>query len=368
MQFLEANARRIVIKIGTHSLTGPRGSLQTARIRDLCAQISGLRKGGFEVIVISSGAVGMGVGRLGLPQRPTDLTGLQACAAIGQSRLMEAWQAALEEFNITAAQVLLTREDVRGRRRHLAVRNTLERLLSYGVVPVVNENDTVSADEIKFGDNDVLSALVASLLKADLLVILSTIPGLMEDQGKGALIPVVEEITDEIRAMAGGSQNEHSTGGMVTKIEAALLATRSGCGVFIGSAAEPAILEKIHNGTASGTFFMPQALSLAARKRWIAFFEKPSGALHLDAGAVDALLERHSSLLAKGVVSCQGNFDEGSVVTLHAPSGKVLGRGIVTYDAKTLSGILGEDSHEIQDRLPHRSRFEVVHRDSLVLI
>lgn len=368
MQFLEANARRIVIKIGTHSLTGPRGRFQTERIRDLCGQIASLRNNGFEVILVSSGAVGMGVGQIGLAQRPTDLTGLQACAAIGQSRLMEAWQAALEEFDITAAQVLLTREDVRGRRRHLAVRNTLERLLSYKVVPVVNENDTVSADEIKFGDNDILSALVASLLKADLLVILSTIPGLMEDQGKGALIPVVEEINDEIRAMAGDSENEHATGGMITKIEAALLATRSGCGVFIGGAAEPDILGKIQNGTASGTFFMPQALSLAARKRWIAFFEKPSGSLHLDPGAVEAVCERHSSLLAKGIVACRGDFAEGAVVTLHGPADTLLGRGIVTYDAQALTSILGEDSREIQDRFPDRSRFEVVHRDSLVLI
>lgn len=367
MRFLEANARRIVIKIGTHSLTGPGGSFQTERIHDLCAQISSLRENGFEVIVISSGAVGMGVGRLGLAQRPADLTGLQACAAIGQSRLMEAWQAALQQFDITAAQVLLTREDVRGRRRHLAVRNTLERLLSYGVVPVVNENDTVSADEIKFGDNDVLSALVASLLKADLLVILSTIAGLMKDQGRGALIPVVDEFTDEIRKMAGGPESEHATGGMVTKIEAAQLATRSGCGVFIGSATEPEILRKIHDGKAPGTFFMPQALSLAARKRWIAFFEKPSGSVHLDPGAVEAIRERHSSLLAKGVTGCEGDFEEGAVVTLHAPSGDILGRGIVTYDARTLMGILGEDSHTIQERLPARSRFEVVHRDSLVL-
>jgi glutamate 5-kinase len=368
MQFLEANARRIVIKIGTHSLTGPRGSFQTERIRDLCAQVSGLRDKGIEVIVISSGAVGMGVGCLGLPNRPTDLTGLQACAAIGQSRLMEAWQAALGQFDITAAQVLLTREDVRGRRRHLAVRNTLERLLSYGVVPVINENDTVSADEIKFGDNDVLSALVASLLKADLLVMLSTIPGLMEQQGKGALIPVVEAITDDIREMAGDSESEHATGGMVSKIEAAQLATRSGCGVFIGNATEPDILNKIHDGNAPGTFFMPQALSLAARKRWIAFFEKPSGSVHLDQGAVEAVLERNSSLLAKGITGCEGDFEEGSVVTLHAPSGAILGRGIVAYDAHTLSGILGENSTVIQERLPGRSRFEVVHRDSLVLI
>lgn len=368
MQFLEANARRIVIKIGTHSVAGPGGRLQTERLRDLCSQIAGLRQSGFEVIVISSGAIGMGAGRLGLAHRPTDLAGLQACAAVGQSRLMESWQAALDEHGLTAAQILLTREDVRGRKRHLAIRKTLEQLLAWGIVPVVNENDTVSADEIKFGDNDVLSALVASLMKADLLIILSTIAGLMEAQGSGPLVPVVEEITEQIRAMAGGSRSEHATGGMVTKIEAASLATQSGCGVFIGSAGEPGILRKVHEGSAQGTFFMPKALSLAARKRWIAFFEKPAGSLHLDAGATQAVRERHSSLLAKGLVECRGSFSEGAVVTLHAPDERMVGRGIVTYDAATLRTLIGQDSRQIKEALPHRSRFEVVHRDSLVLI
>ena len=368
MQFLEANARRIVVKIGTNSLTGPGGKLLGGRIDALCAEIAALKKHGFEVIVVSSGAIGMGVGKLGLKERPEDLAGLQACAAVGQSCLMQAWQSALEVHGINAAQILLTREDVRGRKRHLAVRNTLEELLSYGAVPVVNENDTVSVDEIKFGDNDVLSALVASLVKADLLLILSNIPGLMEDHGRGALIPLVEEITAEIRAIAGGPEDSFSTGGMITKIEAAKLATQSGCGVFIGSANEPEILRKVHDGTAPGTFFMPQAISLAARKRWIAFFEKPMGSLHLDEGAVKAILTNHSSLLAKGLVSCSGSFEQGAVVNLLGPDSKTIARGIVAYDAETLKKIAGMDSSEIQKTQPDRSRFEVVHRDSLVLI
>jgi glutamate 5-kinase len=368
MQFLEANARRVVVKIGTNSLTGPGGALLSGRIEALCSEISALKAHGFEVIVVSSGAVGMGIGKLGLIARPEHLAGLQACAAVGQSCLMQAWQAALQAHKITAAQILLTREDVRGRKRHLAVRNTLEELLSYGVVPVVNENDTVSADEIKFGDNDVLSALVASLAKADLLIILSNIPGLMEDHGRGALIPLVKEVTEEIRAMAGGPENQFSTGGMITKIEAAKLATQSGCGVFIGSANEPDIIRKVHDGTAPGTFFMPQAISLAARKRWIAFFEKPMGSLHLDAGAVTAILKNHSSLLAKGIVSCSGTFQQGAVVNLLDLDSKIIARGIVAYDAATLNGIIGMDSSQIQKAQPGRSRFEVVHRDSLVLI
>lgn len=368
MQFLEVNARRVVVKIGTNSLTHPGGSLQIERISRLCADIADLKTRGMEVIVISSGAIGMGIGMLNLSHRPADLAGLQACAAVGQSKLMEAWRGALEKHGLTAAQILLTREDVRGRRRHLAVRNTFEKLLAFNAIPVVNENDTVSADEIKFGDNDVLSALVASLVKADLLVILSTIPGLMEDQGKGKLVPVVEKITAHIRAMAGGAENVFSTGGMISKIEAAKLATQSGCGVFIGSAAEPNILARIHDGTAPGTFFIPEKISLAARKRWIAFFEKPLGALELDAGAVKAIVDNHSSLLAKGVVNFTGDFQEGDVVNLLDPHKGVIGRGLVTYDAATLRSIIGLDSGQIHESQPGRKRFEVVHRDSLVLI
>lgn len=368
MQFLEANARRVVIKIGTNSLAAADGQLLTDRIESICRQIAELKAHGCEVLVISSGAIGMGMGQLNMLKRPTDLAGLQACAAIGQSRLVQAWQKALEDRNITAAQILLTREDVRGRNRHLAVRDTLEKLLSLGVVPVVNENDTVSADEIKFGDNDVLSALVASLVKADLLIILSTIPGLMEDQGKGALIPVVSEINDSIKAMAGGAETEQSTGGMVTKIEAAKLATQSGCGVFIADASKRDILKQIHSGNAEGTFFVPQSIPLAARKRWIAFFERPAGKLYLDEGAVEAVLERNSSLLAKGITSCEGDFPEGAVTTLHKPGGEVLAHGVVAFNAADIRGIIGKTSAEIQLLYPDRSRLEVVHKDSLVRI
>jgi len=367
MQFLETNARRVVIKIGTHSVADSNGQLRMDRIRDLSDQISGLRKHGFDVLVISSGAIGMGVGRLKLKSRPTDLATLQACAAVGQSRLVEAWQTALQEKGLIAAQILLTHEDIRGRKRHLAARNTIEKLLAMGVVPVINENDTVSADEIKFGDNDVLSALLASLVKADLLVILSTISGLMENQGKGALIPVVTEISEKIRSMAGDSTDVHATGGMITKIEAARLATQSGCGVFIGAAHHPRILEKIHTGTAEGTFFLPKKLPLAARKRWIAFFEKPQGRLFVDAGAAKALVERNSSLLAKGIASCEGNFPTGAVVTIHAPDSKILARGIVSFARHELDSVIGKNSEEIKALYPSRKRCEVVHKDSLVL-
>ena len=368
MQFLETNARRVVIKIGTHSVADAAGRLRMERIRNLVDQIAQMRESGMEILVISSGAVGMGVGRLGLRSRPTDLSTLQACAAVGQSLLMEAWKSAMQDKGMIAAQVLLTHEDIRGRKRHLGVRDTVERLLAMRVVPIVNENDTVSADEIKFGDNDILSALLASLVKADLLVILSTIPGLMENQGDGVLIPVVNEITPEIHAMAGGSRDIHSTGGMITKLEASKLATRSGCGVFIGPASNDNILAEIMQGTARGTFFVPQKLTLASKKRWIAFFQKPAGRLTVDAGAASALSQHNSSLLAGGVVSCDGAFSAGDVVTVNEVSGRPIARGIVAYNKGDLQAVLGKNSSEIRLLFPERSRYEVVHRDSLVLI
>lgn len=368
MQFLEETAKRLVVKIGTNSLAGPGGHLRPDRLRELARQVAAARGTGLDVIVISSGAVGLGTDALGLDQRPSDLASLQACAAVGQSRLMESWQQHLATHGLLAAQILLTREDVRGRRRHLAIRSTLEKLLSLGVVPIVNENDTISADEIRFGDNDVLSAMVASLIKADLLIILSTIPGLMKDQGRGELIPVVREIDDQIREMAGGARDRFSTGGMVTKIEAAELATRSGCNTFIGDAAAPDILPSILEGTAQGTFFVARSLPMAARKRWIAFFEKPMGDLHLDAGAVQALVEEHGSLLAKGVTQVSGSFLAGQVVNLRSPQGVVIARGICTFDQAHLLTALGKDSSAIRRLYPERSRVEVVHRDSMVLM
>ena len=368
MQFLQTNARRVVIKIGTHSVADANGKLRIERIRSLSRQIASLRDSGIEILVISSGAVGMGVGRLGLPSRPADLPTLQACAAVGQSLLMEAWKSALQENGIIAAQVLLTHEDIRGRKRHLAARDTIERLLALGVVPVVNENDTVSADEIKFGDNDILSALLASLVKADLLVILSTIPGLMENGGEGALIPVVKEISADIQAMAGGTKGAHSTGGMITKLQAGKLATRSGCGVFIGPAENDNILFEIMQGTATGTFFVPESISLASRKRWIAFFERPAGRLVVDAGAASALSQRNSSLLAGGIVACDGTFEAGDVVTVTSETGDPVARGIVSYNRSDLQSILGKNSSEIRALFPGKTRYEVVHKDSLVLI
>lgn len=368
MDLSEATSRRIVVKIGTHSLADTNGAPHTERFEQLGQQIATLCERNTEIVLISSGAIALGISDLDIRKRPTDLPSLQACAAVGQPLLMDAWRTALASRNLKAAQVLLTREDLRGRRRHLAARETLNRLLSLGTIPVVNENDTTSTAEIKFGDNDVLSALVASLLKADLLVILSTIPGLMQDGGKGDLIPLVREIDESVHALAGGTENPLATGGMVTKLEAAEIATRSGCGVFIGSAAHPHILTQIVEGKAPGTFFLPTADALVARKRWIAFFEKSSGSLHLDSGAVKALLHDNSSLLATGIIDCDGTFPANAVIDIKGPDGRIIARGVTAYDSATIRKYKGLDSSHLREANPNRSRLEIIHRDNLAIL
>ncbi|HYD84468.1 MAG TPA: glutamate 5-kinase, partial [Opitutus sp.] len=225
--------KRIVIKLGTGVLTTGIGQLDTARIAAVCAEIAALRARGTEVILVSSGAVGLGMGALQLEKRPKDVSKKQACAAVGQSLLMQHWQSGFAPHDLTVAQVLLTHEDLRGRARFLGVKATLRQLVDYNTIPVINENDTVSAAEIKFGDNDTLSAMVASLVEARYLIILSTAPGLVDLRGTKQIVPVVERITPEIEAMAGGTTSETAVGGMISKISAAKLATRSGCGVFI---------------------------------------------------------------------------------------------------------------------------------------
>lgn len=368
MDFLRHNARRIVVKLGTHTLTHADGNLNAERIHSLCGQVAALRSRGIEVVLVSSGAIGLGVGNLGLERRPTDLASLQACAAIGQTILMQTWREGFRAHGIEVAQVLLTHEDVRSRNRHLNCRNTLDRLLQLGVVPIVNENDTVSAREIKFGDNDMLSALAASLTRADLLVILSTIPGLLDRTGDGGLVPVVHCITPAIEAMAGDADSPLSTGGMISKIAAAKVATRSGTGVYIGDGGDPLILLHLVGGRSRGTFFVPASLSLDAKRRWIAFFESPGGTLHVDAGATQALRHGGGSLLAKGLRRVEGDFARGAVVMIADPRGDLVARGIAQFDSMQMRDIAGLDSQTIRARIPGCKRTEAVHRNTLVLL
>src|SRR4051812_12427976 len=316
-----AAPRRVIVKLGTGVLTTGIGQLDTERIAAVCCEIAALRARGTEVIVVSSGAVGLGMGALRLERRPKELSQKQACAAIGQSRLMQTWQAGFLRDKLTPAQVLLTHEDLRGRERYLGVKETLRQLIAYETIPIINENDTVSAAEIKFGDNDTLSALVASLVEADYLVILSTAPGLIDMKGTKEIVPVVERITPEIEAMAGGTTDETATGGMISKITAAKLATKAGCGVFIASGAEPEILPRLFSGRGPGTFFVPSGLPMEAKKRWLAYFQRPEGTIVLNECAVPVLRDNGRSLLAVGVTGTRGEFAAGDIVNIAGPDG-----------------------------------------------
>lgn len=367
MASLFEQTRRVVLKVGTGTLTSGVGQRDDTALRSLAAQVAALRARGLEVVVVSSGAIGLGMGTLGLTKRPLDLPTLQACAAIGQPRLMTAWEAVLAEHGLRCAQLLLTREDVRGRDRHLNLRACCERLLALGVVPVVNENDSVSVDEIKFGDNDLLSALVAVLCRADLLLILSTIHGLCHDAGKGPLIPLVEQITPEIEALAGGTVSTTAVGGMKSKITAAKVATAAGCGVFIGSGQDPTLMAALLAGEPRGTFFVPQRTSLKARQKWMAWFAKPAGSLRIDAGA-HAALHDGKSLLVSGLTAVSDDFAANSVVDVVDPSGRVVARGLTLYSAEELVRALGQSLPTLRQLFPGRKRYEAIHRDSLVLL
>ena len=360
--------KRVVIKLGTGVLTSGAGQLDTVRIAAVCAEIAALRARGTEVIVVTSGAIGLGMGRLGLSRRPRELAKKQACAAIGQSRLMQTWQAGFAPHGLTVAQVLLTHEDLRTRARYLGVQETLRQLIAYGTIPVINENDTVSAAEIKFGDNDTLSAMVASLVAAQHLVILSTAPGLLDLRGAGRLVPIVERITPEIEAMAGGTTSETAIGGMVSKISAAKLATRAGCGVFIASGAEPEILARLFSGRGPGTFFVPNGLPLEARKRWLAYFQRPAGTIAVNACAVPVLRKEGRSLLAVGVTGADGEFAAGDIVNVAGPDGMVFARGKAAFGSVEIPAIAGRKGDAVAVLYPGRKRLEVVHRNDLVLL
>jgi glutamate 5-kinase len=359
---------RVIVKLGTGVLTSGVGRLNTARIAEVCSQLAALKASGTEVIVVSSGAVGLGMGRLALTRRPSETARKQALAAVGQSLLMETWQTAFAPHGVTVAQVLLTHEDLRARSRYLGVKETLAQVIAYGAVPIINENDAVSAAEIRFGDNDTLSAMVASLMGAEFLIILSTAPGLIDLKGTGRVIPLVERITPEIEAMAGGTTSETAVGGMVSKLSAARLATKSGCGVFIASGAEPDIIARLLAGTGPGTFFVPSGLPLEARKRWLAYFQRPSGTVAINAFAVPALKEHGSSLLAVGVTGSSGDFATGDVVDIAGPDGAVLARGKVAFSPDEIAAIVGMKSEQVRALHPSRKRIEVVHRNDLVLL
>jgi glutamate 5-kinase len=350
-------AVRLVVKLGTGVLTDSRKQPDPAQLGQVVAQLAALQKSGREVVLVTSGAVGAGMGALGLEKRPADLAELQACAAVGQSRLMATYAELFARHGLLVAQVLLTHDDLEHHERHLNARNTLVTLLGRGVVPIINENDAVSFTEIKFGDNDRLSALVASLLPADLLVILTTVDGVIENFGRAnpKTISVIEKIDSALEKIARGTDSDTAVGGMKSKIEAAKIAVRSGIPLVIASGKKKNVLAKILGGEDEGTLFVAEPRKLQGRKRWIAFFHHPQGALFVDDGAKHALREKGKSLLPPGVARCEGEFAAGDVVRICDLDGTEFARGIAKFGAA-----------EVRSR--KLARVEVVHRDDLVIL
>lgn len=354
---LLSGVSRIVVKVGTGVVTDSSKQPDPAQLEQLAAQIAEQRRAGREVLLVTSGAVGAGMGVLGYAKRPTELAELQACAAVGQSRLMALYERLFAQHGLNVAQVLLTHEDLEHHERHLNARNTLVTLLAHGVVPVINENDVVSFTEIKFGDNDRLSALVAALLPADLLVILTTVDGVIENFGRAnpRTIATVEKIDAMLESLAGGTTSPTATGGMRSKIQAAKIVVRSGIPLVIASGRKKDVLARVLAGETEGTLFVPQPTKLRGRKRWIAFFHHPKGTLVVDEGAKLALREKGKSLLPPGIARCDGEFAAGEVVRICDRDGTEFARGIAAFGAA-----------EIRER--KLQRVEVVHRDNLVIL
>jgi glutamate 5-kinase len=367
---LLSRVKRIVIKVGSGVIFGQDGldlEVIGALSRDICTLLSR----GYEVVLVSSGAVATGKGDLGIVGRPPTIPLKQAAAAIGQSRLMRTWKDAFRPCGRCVAQILLTRDDLANRRRFLNARNTLMTLLEYGVVPVINENDTVVVEEIRFGDNDNLSALITSLAEADLLVILSDVDGLYDSNPKtnpaAKRFSVVERITEEIEKMAGGAGSVVGTGGMSTKIEAAKRATLYGIGTIIVDGRQAGVLPRVVEGEELGTLFLPVRQHMTARKHWISFTKTSRGKLLVDKGARRAVMEKGKSLLPSGIFAIEGKFDRGDAVRICDVDGIEFAKGIASYSKQELDRIMGRNSSEIEAILGYKYGDEVVHRDNLVV-
>jgi glutamate 5-kinase len=362
--------RRIVVKVGSSLLVDhAAGGLKRDWLEGLAADIAGLHRDGRDVLVVSSGAIALGRAVLGLPRGALKLEEAQGAAAVGQIALARAWSEVLDKHGITAGQVLVTLQDTEERRRYLNARSTIDKLVEWRAVPVVNENDTVATSEIRYGDNDRLAARVATMMSADLLVLLSDIDGLYDKPpapGNDAkLVPVVARITAEVEAMAGISASELSRGGMVTKIEAGKIATTAGTHMVIASGRVDHPLQRIADG-APCTWFLTPANPVTARKKWIAGSLEPRGAIHIDAGAVRAL-RGGASLLPAGVTKIEGAFGRGDAVVVRGPDGAEIGRGLVAYDADDAEKIRGRSSADVLTILGFTGRTAMIHRDDLAL-
>ncbi len=366
------SVRRLVVKVGTYTLVDRSGRLDRGQLRDLVDQVAGVRRRDIDVVLVSSGAIAAGVELLGLPERPKDIPSLQAASSVGQGLLLHLYTDYFSRHGILVGQVLLTQYDFFHRRQYLNARNTFLRLMEQKVVPVVNENDAVATEEIRFGDNDRLAALVSVMVGADLLVMLSDIPGLYtadpKRDPKAEFIPEVERITESLIQKAGGSCEEHSSGGMITKLEAARMATSYGVGMIVAHGKEERVLERILEGEVIGTYFHARKKRIKGQKHWIAFGSRPRGCVVVDEGAREALVKRGKSLLPAGVLECRGDFAPGDPVEVRDPSGKLVAKGIISCSREELEEIKGLRTDQAARILGEDRDEEVIHRDYLVVL
>ena len=367
---LLAHVKRVVIKIGSGVISNTAG-LEKSQIEAIAKDVCGLLDRDLEVIIVSSGAVAAGKGQLGIVGRPQTIPQKQAAAAIGQTRIIRDYKETFQGLNYNVAQVLLTRDDLSNRRRYLNARNTVMTLLEYGVTPIVNENDTVVVEEIRFGDNDNLSALVTTLVEADLLIILSDVDGFYDrdptDDPTAQLIPIIERVTPDIEALGGNSSGDLGTGGMSTKLKAAKRAALSGVGTLIVNGRTPDILKRIFSGEDVGSYFLPAQSKLTAKKHWIAFSKKTRGKLLVDEGGQRAIVKTGKSLLPSGICGVEGGFERGDAVRLCNRDGEEFARGVISYSLAETLQIMGKQCAEIKETLGYKYRDEVVSRDNLVL-
>jgi glutamate 5-kinase len=362
---------RWVVKIGSALLTNDGQGLDLVRIEQWAAQIAELKLAGIEVVLVSSGAVAAGMSRLGWSERPASMELLQAAAAVGQTKLVQTYEDLFQAYGLHTAQILLTHDDLSDRKRYLNARNTLRALLAMPVIPIVNENDTVTTDEIKVGDNDTLGALVANLVEADALILLTDQDGLFDaDPRHNAQAKLIRhaQATDPALVAVAGSGGRLGRGGMATKIRAAQLAARSGAVTVIAGGRIDQVLTRLRAGESVGTYLEPDLAPLVARKQWLAGHLQMKGELVIDAGAAGALLNQGKSLLAVGVVSLQGSFQRGECVAVKSEQGVTLARGLVNYDAQDAAKIVGEPTRNIKAVLGFINEPELIHRDNLVVL
>ncbi len=363
-------AKRVVVKVGSNVLTQDHG-LNLKAIRSISRQICRLIDGGLEVILVSSGAMATGVKKIGLDKRPDEIPKRQAVAAVGQAGLIMEYEKAFARYHKKVAQILLTSDDLNNRIRYLNARNTLYTLLAWQVVPIINENDTVMVEEIKFGDNDNLAAMITLMMDTDILINLTDIDGLYNKDPRtntdAELIPIVSTIGKDIIKFAGHIPGALGTGGMVSKIKAAGKVTAAGIPMVITNGAKPEILKKLFSGKKIGTFFVPKKQKLKSRKCWIAFTLKPKGVIRIDDGAASAILNRGKSLLPSGIVSVEGEFGVGAPVEFRKDDNETLGTGLVNYNSADIRKIMGLKSSQIKDRLGYKPYDYVIHRDNLAI-